>query len=105
MATSKQPYPCFKFRDNGFPNIMVFLAGKDDSGKTIYVEEDGTGHVHKTKEQYQQTHQQQSTANATTIKEDTSGSTNVLLKIIIAELERLIKLFEKEEQQQQQNHK
>jgi hypothetical protein len=42
----------------------------------------------------------QSTGNT---KDDTS-STNALLKIIIAELQRLIKLFEKEEQQQQ-NHK
>jgi hypothetical protein len=27
---------------------MVYLAGKDESGKTVYVEEDGTPHLHKT---------------------------------------------------------
>ena len=44
---SRRPYECFKCRDSGFPNTMVYLAGKDDQGKTIQLEEDGTKHVHK----------------------------------------------------------
>ena len=34
-------------RDNGYANTMVYLAGKDDQGRTIQLEEDGTKHVHK----------------------------------------------------------
>lgn len=45
---SRKPYECFRCRDNGFPNTMVYLAGKDEQGKTIYIEEDGTAHRHKT---------------------------------------------------------
>ena len=36
---------------------MVYLAGKDEQGKTIYIEEDGMTHRHKTKEQAQQSQQ------------------------------------------------
>ena len=48
---SRKPYECFKCRDNGYANTMVYLAGKDESGKTVYVEEDGTPHLHKTNKQ------------------------------------------------------
>lgn len=44
---SRKPYECFKCRDNGYANTMVYLAGKDDQGRTIQLEEDGTKHVHK----------------------------------------------------------
>lgn len=46
---SRKPYECFRCRDNGFPNIMVYLAGKDEQGKTIQLEEDGMTHQHKYK--------------------------------------------------------
>lgn len=81
MASHK-PYECFRCRDNGFPNTMVFLAGKDDHDKTVYVEEDGTSHQHKLKQQQQ--HQQAST---TVVTEPTS------LKIINAKLDRIIALL------------
>lgn len=54
----KQIYPCFKCRENGFPNTMVFLAGKNNEG-TIYIEEDGTAHQHKQKQQQRQDHRQE----------------------------------------------
>lgn len=44
---SRKPYECFRCRDNGYPDTMVYLAGKDGQGKTVYVEEDGTPHQHK----------------------------------------------------------
>lgn len=37
---------------------MVYLAGKDANNKTIYLEEDGSPHVHKTKEEQKQQHQE-----------------------------------------------
>ena len=38
---------------------MVYLAGKDDQGKTVYIEEDGSPHVHKLAQQQQPQQQQQ----------------------------------------------
>lgn len=38
---------------------MIFLAGRDENGKTRRVEQDGSPHVHKTKQQSQQQPQQQ----------------------------------------------
>jgi hypothetical protein len=89
---SRKPYECFKCRDNGFPETMVYLAGKDDQGKTVYIEEDGTGHVHKT-----QTQTKSSSNGSTTV---VSESTQ--LKIINAKLDRVISLLEEEKQRQQQ---
>lgn len=51
---SRKPYECFRCRDNGFPGVQVYLAGKDNQNKTVYVEENGHKHIHKTKEQQQQ---------------------------------------------------
>jgi hypothetical protein len=53
MRNGVKPYECFRCRDNGFPKIMVNLAGKDDQGKTIYIEDDRTGRRHKTKDSQQ----------------------------------------------------
>jgi hypothetical protein len=56
---SRKSYPCFKCRDNGFDSVMVYLAGQDEQGKTIQLEEDGTRHVHKEQQQVQQHEQLQ----------------------------------------------
>jgi len=32
---------------------MIYLAGKDEQGKTIQLEEDGTKHIHKTQQKQQ----------------------------------------------------
>lgn len=85
---SRKPYECFRCRDNGFPITMVYLAGKDDQGKTIYIEDDGTAHRHKTKEQAQQS-QQQHQEGTTVFSEPTQ------LKVIVARLEYAITLLEK----------
>jgi hypothetical protein len=44
---SKQTYPCFACRKAGY-EIPVYLDGKDSEGRTKYLNEDGTKHVHKT---------------------------------------------------------
>jgi hypothetical protein len=50
IMASKQTYPCFACRKAGY-EIPVYLDGKDpETGKTKYLNEDGTKHVHKTKE-------------------------------------------------------
>lgn len=82
---SRKPYECFRCRDNGFPNTQVYLSGKDEQGKTVYVEEDGTAHQHKVKQE-QQSQQQQ--GSPTVVTEPTS------MKIINAKLDRIITLLE-----------
>jgi len=95
---SRKPYECFKCRDNGFPNTMVFLAGKDEQGKTIYIEEDGIGHRHKTKGGHIIKQQQQPSA-ATTNSSSTVGTTDITegsstaIKIVNAKLDRIINLL------------
>lgn len=93
---SRKPYECFKCRDNGFPNTMVYLAGKDEQGKTVYIEDDGTGHQHKVKQQQQKQllQQQQQTQGSATVV--TTEPTSV--KIINAKLDRIISLLEREHQ-------
>jgi hypothetical protein len=50
-GTSKKTYSCFICEKNGYPDERVYLAGKDENGKTIYISEDGvTAHQHKRKE-------------------------------------------------------
>lgn len=59
---SRKTYSCFVCQKNGYDDIQVFLAGKDEQGKTVYLEPDGvTRHIHKQQEQQQQqpTKQQQ----------------------------------------------
>jgi len=61
VELSRKSYECFRCRDNGYPNTMIYLAGKDEQGKTIQLEEDGTKHLHKLKDQQLQQLQQQQT--------------------------------------------
>jgi hypothetical protein len=42
---SKQLYPCFACRKAGH-EVQVFLDGKDEQGRTKYLNEDGTTHTH-----------------------------------------------------------
>lgn len=48
--SSKRTFECFVCKNNGFPNVMVVLAGKDDHGRPIRKDpDDESDHVHKTK--------------------------------------------------------
>ena len=42
---SPKLFECFSCRDNGCPHTIVYLAGKDDQGKTIQLEDNGTRHT------------------------------------------------------------
>jgi hypothetical protein len=90
---SRKPYECFRCRDNGFSGVQVYLAGKDEQGKTVYVEEDGTAHQHKAKQE-QQLQSQQSQGSITVVTEPTA------MKIINAKLDRIISLLESQKKQE-----
>ena len=94
MASHK-PYECFKCRDNGFPNTMVYLAGKDEQGKTVYIEEDGTAHQHKQKQQQGQAQQPQPQPQSRSYA-DTNTNPMPLLRILDAKMDRVIALLEKQ---------
>lgn len=67
---------------------MVYLAGKDESGKTVYIEEDGTAHQHKTKQQQPTQQHAQQQGSITVVTEPTAT------KILNAKLDRIIALLE-----------
>lgn len=45
----KKLFPCFVCKNNGFPDEMVILAGRDDEGNSIRKNPDESPHTHKTK--------------------------------------------------------
>lgn len=47
--TEQRTFECFVCKNNGFPNVMVVLAGKDERGVAIRKEPTGETHIHKTK--------------------------------------------------------
>jgi hypothetical protein len=63
--STKKTYECFVCKNNGFPNVMVVLAGKDEHGRPIRKDPiDESDHVHMTKlggQQQQVTQAQQPT--------------------------------------------
>jgi hypothetical protein len=66
---SKQTYPCYVCKRNGFEDVRVYLDGKTEDGKTIYKNEDMSSHKHKTKvpSQLQQQQQQEQPLKSTNI--------------------------------------
>lgn len=89
---SRRPYECFKCRDSGFPNTMVYLAGKDDQGRTIQLEEDGTHHTHKSKGQ-------DSSSSSSVVTSAAPPESTAMLKIISAKLDRIITMLSESQQQ------
>jgi molecular chaperone DnaK (HSP70) len=45
----EQLWPCFTCKNNGFPNEMIILAGKDERGSAIRKNPDKSPHIHKSK--------------------------------------------------------
>ena len=43
---SRKSYPCFACQKAGYDDVMVLLDGKDEQGRTKYLNEDGTKHTH-----------------------------------------------------------
>lgn len=57
---NKKTFPCFACEKRGFKDVQVILGGKDEYGKTIYIEPDGiTPHHHKGTSPSSTTQQQQ----------------------------------------------
>lgn len=88
---SKNTFECFTCKNNGFPGVMVYLAGKDEQGKAIRLESDGiTPHTHKTKVPSQQQQQQQQ-------KEITIADLALQIKLMSQKLDRVIDYLDKQE--------
>lgn len=49
MSDDRRLFECYTCKNNGFPNEMVQLAGKDERGAPIRKQPDGSPHTHKTK--------------------------------------------------------
>lgn len=49
MTQEKKLFPCFVCKNNGFPDEMIILAGRDESGASIRKNPNETPHTHKTK--------------------------------------------------------
>ena len=87
---SRKTYPCFVCQKAGHDEVLVFLDGKDEQGRTKYLNEDGTRHTHLGSQQ--QTQQQQQLGNTTTT---TVSAESTQLKVMAARLEYAISLLEK----------
>ena len=100
---SKQTYECFVCKSNGYPGVLVYLAGKDDQGRAIRLEDDGvTPHTHKTKVPSQQ-HQQQHTQQQQQQIHQEQKTVDLLLevKLMHQKIDKILNLLS----QQQQNAK
>jgi hypothetical protein len=85
---SRRTYSCYVCQRNGL-DIQVFLDGKDEYGKTKYLESDGvTKHFHKTSKG---NGEEEST---TTVVTTAAEPTPMMMKIINAKLDRIITLLE-----------
>jgi hypothetical protein len=44
---SQRTYECFACKRLGFSGVLVYLDGKDDEGRTKYLNKDMTSHIHQ----------------------------------------------------------
>ena len=85
---SKSTYECFVCKANGFAGTLVYLAGKDDKGRAIRLEDDGvTPHQHKSKAPSQQVQQEQAQRQPDLFLE---------IKLISQKLDKVITLLTEE---------
>ena len=85
---SRKSYPCFACQKSGYEDIIVILDGKDNQGRTKYLNEDGTKHTHlgssyqqQSQQQPQQKLQQQaSTTIVTQTTKEDRGTTSIYSK-------------------------
>ena len=86
---SKQTYPCFACRKAGY-EIPVYLDGKDEQGRTKYLNEDGTKHIHKAKADTR--------PNQNHLDQETSFDNRALNSLLVSmdsKLDRLLNLAER----------
>jgi hypothetical protein len=86
-VASKQTYPCFACRKAGH-EVMVFLDGKDEQGRTKYMNEDGTKHTHLGSSQQQAQQQQQS------LKSTNDVDLVLEIKLLHQKVDRILTLLE-----------
>jgi hypothetical protein len=95
LATaSKQTYPCFACRKAGY-EIPVYLDGKDEQGRTKYLNEDGTKHFHKTSDNGEDVRKNISPVSEINNNNNNNKDLRVLLESINEKVDRLINLAER----------
>jgi hypothetical protein len=91
---SRRSYPCFGCQKSGYEDVMVLLDGKDDQGRTKYLNEDGTKHTHLGSSS-QQAQPQQQQASTTIVTQSTKEDRILnLLGDLNIKMNRVIKLLE-----------
>lgn len=95
---SKQTYPCFACRKAGH-EVPVYLDGKDEQGRTKYLNEDGTKHAHKTNPLEKPSEESvQRGITAFTMMSDLIGLVEQTQKLLVSmdsKLDRLLNLAER----------
>jgi hypothetical protein len=74
---SRRTYPCFACQKTG-NEVFVYLDGKDEQGRTKYLNEDGTRHIHVGSSQQLLQQQQQQTQPQT--QQGQAGSTTIVIQ-------------------------
>lgn len=98
---SRKTYECFVCKRQGFDNIQVYLDGKDAEGKTKYLNEDMTVHIHQGNSAMTQATQPQPQAQAaasTTIVTQVTKEDRMIAMLngITIKLDRLFAILETE---------
>lgn len=91
---SKQTYPCFACRKAGH-EVHVFLDGKDEEGRTKYLNEDGTRHTHlrSSLQQQQQPEQKKDSSSSQIDIDSLQSALKANFDMINAKLDRLTSLL------------
>ena len=98
---SRKTYECFVCKRQGFDNVQVYLDGKDAEGKTKYLNEDMTVHIHQGSSATTQATQPQAQAAASTITVTQAQVTKedrmiAMLNGITIKIDRLLAILEQE---------
>ena len=96
---SRKTYPCFVCQKAGHDEVLEFLDGKDEQGRTKYL--NGIRHTHLGSSQQQTQPQSTTLPTHQQLQQQGHGSTTVIpsselmqLKIVNAKLDRIISLLE-----------
>lgn len=92
---SKQTYPCFACRKAGH-EVQVFLDGKEEQGRTKYLNEDGTRHTHLGSSSQQQQQQQPQQHTQRPLKQPQDVDLVLEVKLLHQKLDKVLSLLEKE---------
>jgi hypothetical protein len=103
MAT-KSTYPCFACRKAGF-EVQVFLDGKDDQGRTKYLNEDGTRHYHQgassTASEVLAQHGHQAQPPRQQEQGPQMGDLMLILKLLTQKVDQVLDLLKEQQQEKE----